>query len=338
MGRLTNEQIEFIKDNVGTLTNQEIADKLGCNRHTVSSWRKKLGISFSDLHDFSGYTQYIIDNYNTKTSKKLAEEIGCSKQYVLKVWAENGLKGKAHRVYYSNFSYFNQIDSPTKAYIIGLICSDGCIYTRKNHEGLWQITLHRQDGQILEDIKQEIESENPVRYKENTATLTVVSQEMYDDLMKIGITPRKTYTMDLSKVIQNIPMQYQKDFIHGYFDGDGSITVRRIPSKSKVQFALPEYFKEPFQSMLSNLGIESNWNRDNRTYKYTIPFGSLTINGASNKYCLLKLMLLENTISIQRKTQLCQQLCEQIQSNKTNRSENVTAVKKWGELLESLRR
>ena len=49
-------------------------------------------------------------------------------------------------------------------------------------------------------------------------------------------------------------------------------------------------------------------------------------------------MLFENTISIQRKTQLCQQLCEQIQSNKTNRSENIIAVEKWEELLGSLRR
>lgn len=338
MGRLTNEQIEFIKNNVGTLTNQEIANKLNCSKSTVSNWRKKLGISFSKLHDFSKYTQYIIDNYNIKTSKKIAEEIGCSKGYVTQVWRENGLKGKTNRVYYSNFSYFNQINSPTKAYILGLICSDGCIYTRKNHEGLWQITLKRQDGQILEDIKQEIESENAVKYKDNTATLTIVSQEMYDNLIRIGITPRKTYTMDLSKVIQNIPIQYQKDFIHGYFDGDGSITVRNIPSKSKVQFAMPEYFMEPFQKMLLSLGIKSNWNRDKRTYKYTIPFGSLVINGASNKYCLLQLMLFENTISIQRKTQLCQQLCEQIQSNKTNRSENIIAVEKWEELLGSLRR
>lgn len=338
MGRLTNEQIEFIKNNVGTLTNQEIANELNCSKSTVSNWRKKLGISFSELHDFSKYTQYIIDNYNTKTSKKIAEEIGCSKEYVKKVWRENGLKGKANRKYYSNFSYFNQINSPTKAYILGLICSDGCIYTRKNHEGLWQIALQRQDAQVLEDIKQEIKSDNTVKYNDNTATLTIVSQEMYDDLIRIGITPRKTYTMDLSKVIQNIPVQYQKDFIHGYFDGDGSITVRNIPSKSKVQFAMPEYFIGPFQKMLLSLGIKSNCNRDERTYKYTIPFGSLVINGASNKYCLLQLMLLEDTISIQRKTQLCQQLCEQIQSNKTNRSENIIAVEKWEELLENLRR
>ena len=49
-------------------------------------------------------------------------------------------------------------------------------------------------------------------------------------------------------------------------------------------------------------------------------------------------MLFENTISIQRKTQLSQQLCEQIQSNITNRNENKIAVEKWGELLETLRR
>ena len=338
MGRLTQEQIEFIKNNVGTLTNQEIANEIGCNKSTVSNWRKKLGISFSELHDFSKYTQYIIDNYNTKTSKKIAEEIGCSKEYVKKVWMDYGLKGKTNRIYYSNFSYFNQINSSTKAYILGLICSDGCIYTRNNHEGLWQITLQRQDAQILEDIKQEIKSENPIKYNDETATLTIVSQEMYNDLINLGITPKKTYTMDLSIVIQNIPTQYQKDFIHGYFDGDGSITIRDIPSKAKIQFAMPEYFIQPFQNMLLNLGIESSWNKDERSYKYTIPFGNLVINGASNKYCLLQLMLLENTISIQRKTQLCQQLCQQIQSNKTNRKENITAVTKWEELLENLRR
>ena len=84
--------------------------------------------------------------------------------------------------------------------------------------------------------------------------------------------------------------------------------------------------------------IKSDWNKDNRFLKYTVPFGNLVINGASNKYCLLKLFQLEGNISIKRKTQLSQQLCEQIQSNITNRKENITAVIKWEELLENLRR
>lgn len=338
MGRLTKEQIEFIKNNVGILTNQEIANKIGCNKSTISNWRKKLNLSFSDLHDFSKYTQYIIDNYEKKTSKKLAEEIGCSKEYVKKIWSENNFKNKTTRRYYSNFNYFNSIDTPNKAYILGLICSDGCIYKRDNHEGLWQITLQKQDKQVLEDIKKEISADNPIKENDNTATLTIVSQQMYDDLLNLGITPKKTYTMDLWQVINNIPSCLLKDFIHGYFDGDGSITVRDIPSKAKIQFAMPEYFILPFQNALLQYGIESHWNKDERITKYTIPFGNLVINGASNKYCLLQLFQLENTISINRKMQLCQQLCKQIRSNKTNRSENITAVVKWEELLENLRR
>lgn len=338
MGRLTNEQIEFIKNNVGTLTNQEIANKLNCSKSTVSNWRKKLNLSFSDLHDFSNYNQYIIDNYNKKTSKKLAEEIGCSKQYVAKIWSKNNLKGKTNRQYYTNFNYFNKIDTANKAYILGLIASDGCIYKRKNHEGLWQITLQLQDKEVLEEIKKEINAENPIKYNNNTATLTIVSQQMYDDLNKLGIVPKKTYNMNLQELITNIPKYFRKDFIHGYFDGDGSITVRDIPSKSKVQFALPEYFIEPFQKLLLEYDIKSNWNKDNRFFKYTVPFGNLVINGASNKYCLLKLFQLEGNISIKRKTQLSQQLCEQIQSNITNHKENITAVIKWEELLENLRR
>lgn len=338
MGRLTKEQIEFIKNNVDILTNQEIADKLGCNKSTISNWRKKLNISFSDLHDFSQYNQYIIDNYKKKTSKKLAEEIGCSKEYVQKIWQKHNLKGKTTRQYYANFNYFSLIDTPNKAYILGLICSDGCIYKRDNHEGMWQITLQKQDVQILEDIKKEIQADNPIKLNDNTATLTIVSQQMYNDLLKLGIVPKKTYTMDLHNVFENIPHYLLKDFIHGYFDGDGSITVRDIPSKAKIQFAMPERFIKSFQQVLLQYKIESHWNKDERAEKYTIPFGNLVINGASNKYCLLKLMFLDNTISIKRKAQLCQQLCEQIQSNITNRSENRTAVKKWEELLENLRR
>jgi hypothetical protein len=105
-----------------------------------------------------------------------------------------------------------------------------------------------------------------------------------------------------------------------------------------VQFSLPERFIKPFQKILSNIGIDSHYLQDNRYEKYTIPFGTLSIHGASNKYCLLKLFQLENGITMKRKAELSHKLCEQIQSNITNRKENITAVYKWEELLENLRR
>lgn len=338
MGRLKKEQIEFIKENVGKLTNRQMAEKLNCCIDTITNWRKKLGLSFDKLHDFSSYNQYIIDNYYTRTSTSLAKEIGCSKSYVISVWMKNCNKDKTKRLYYADFSYFKKIDSPNKAYILGFLYADGCVYKREGHEGMWNITVQAKDADILEEIKKEVKAENPVHIKENTATLTVVSQEMYEDLINLGIIPKKTYEGDLKTLINNIPINYIKDFIHGFFDGDGSITVREKPSDSCVQFAVPERSYKSLQEILMKLGIESHWAKDLRSERYTIPFGNISIHGSANKYCLLKLFQLENTISLKRKTQLSQQLCEQIQSNKTNRNENKIAVIKWEEMLESLRR
>ena len=42
--------------------------------------------------------------------------------------------------------------------------------------------------------------------------------------MKYGITPRKTFT--LKDVINNILYNFRDSFILGYFDGDGSVSVR----------------------------------------------------------------------------------------------------------------
>lgn len=338
MGRLKQKQIEFIKNNVGKLTNKEMATILKCHPDTITNWRRKLGISFDQLHDFSSYNKYIIDNYYKKTAKKLSEEIGCSKGYITKIWIENCPKNKTPRRYYADFSYFNSINTPNKAYILGFLYADGCIYKRDNHEGLWQITVEIQDIDILEKIKQEIKATNPIHVKEKTATLSVVSQQMFDDLVQLGIVPRKTYAGNLETVLNKLPKNLIKDFIHGFFDGDGSITVKDKPNESCLQFAVPERSYQDLQQALADLGIVSHWCQDTRYEKYTIPFGALEIHGASNKYCLLKLFQLENTISLNRKTQLSQQLCEQIQSNKTNRSENKIAVIKWEEMLESLRR
>lgn len=338
MGRLTKEQIEFIKQNIEKLTNKEMAEILGCNTSTISNWRKKLNISFSDLHNFHQYDQYIIDNYYTKTSTKLAQEIGCSKEYIKKIWADADLKGKTKRQYYCNFNFFDKIDTPNKAYILGVICSDGCIYKRDNHEGLWQVSVDKKDKAWLEQIKKVIKSNNPINEGKSTVTLTIVNQHMYEILCSYGIIPRKTYTMNIQNVFNIIPKEFWMDFIHGYFDGDGSITLKEIPSKSCIQFAVPERFIESFQNALSYYNIKTSVSTDNRFEKYTIPFSNLRIEGANNKFCLLKLFFLHNTISLERKSDLCKKLCQLIQSNITNRKENITAVLKWEELLESLRR
>ena len=55
--------------------------------------------------------------------------------------------------------------------------------------------------------------------------LQIRDQSIYGDLLKLGLTPRKSKTIRLP----NVPEQYFKDFIRGCFDGDGCVTVWRDP-------------------------------------------------------------------------------------------------------------
>lgn len=335
MGRLSKEQVSYIKENVEKMTNKEMANELGCCISTISNWRKKMGISFSEITDFTKYYEYIIKNYQKRTAKSLSEEIGCSKSLITKIWMDNGLNGKTNRSYYCNFSYFSNINTPNKAYILGLITADGCIYERNNHEGMWNISIHKDDEELLDKIRREIQSNNPIKQNEKMSTLTVVSQKMFDDLVKIGIIPRKTFLIDLNLVLKNIPQNFHPDFIRGYFDGDGSITVRDIPSKSRIHFSIPEISKDIFISLLSQNNIKGTWGLD-IYHKYTQPFGTIEITDIPNKYCFLKTIYYNNhNLSLHRKMQLGQELCFQIENNITNRSENKTAVIKWEELLET---
>ena len=339
MGRLTKEQVEFIKNNVNLLTNQEIADKLGCSKSTVSNWRKKLGISFSETHNFSQYNQYIIDSYSKKTAKKIAEEIGCSKSYITKTWRENGLQGKINRQYYSDFDFFERIDNEDKAYVLGLLASDGCVYTRNNHEGLMQIALQKQDKEILEKIKLAMSSENPILENKRSYVFSIVSNKIYNDLVKIGITPKKTWDLDLEKIFSQVPFEYWKDFIRGYFDGDGCISSQELISNSNVAIAIPLKTGYVLSEKLKSIGLNNTIVEDKRVEHYQLPFCNIVFKNTTEKYCFLKYIYnTKSNLFLLRKREKASTLMKNIETNSTNRKENITAVLKWGELLENLRR
>ncbi len=337
MSRLAQEKIQYIKEHPN-LTNKELSQILQCGTHTVGKYKKQFGTSFSQTHDFSKWNQYIIDNYYKKTSTSLAKEIGCSKSYIIKIWMENCNKDKDVRKYYSNFDYFKKIDSHNKAYILGFICADGCVYKREKHQGLLSITVQNRDKLILEKIKTELESNNPISSTDNASTLVIVSQKIFDDLGNLGIHPRKTYQLNLNEVIANINPIFLNSFICGYFDGDGSITLKEKPSQSHISFAIPKYNSIQFINLLKRIGVEAHFHQDNRTLKYNIEFGNLGIYGSTNKYIFLQQIYKDVTIYIERKHILALKLIQQIQENKTNRNENKIAVEKWGELLGTLRR
>ena len=99
------------------------------DRHLITNYAKELGIYKKKEPLLSNkQIQYVIDNYNTKTARSLSEELGVSQSRIFQIWRNNHLIGKVNRSYYLNEDYFEKINTDEKAYWVGFIMSDGCIY------------------------------------------------------------------------------------------------------------------------------------------------------------------------------------------------------------------
>lgn len=170
----------------------------------------------------------IIDNYVNKKwgLLKSGAEFGFSKNLTKRILVENGIKirnnSEAHRVYSLNEEYFNY-ESHNMAYILGFIAADGTVREKSNEI---KITLSSVDKELLEKIREELNSDRPLReYSDNNGyskvELDFTSPIIKSKLKEYGIIPNKTYSL---KPPYKLNEDFIPDYIRGYFDGDGCIT------------------------------------------------------------------------------------------------------------------
>lgn len=178
----------------------------------------------------------IIENYTIKQFgiKKSGEEFGISEYLVKKILIKNNIpirtlhnsiivNNKNRRKYFCNENYF-KVQSNNMAYILGFLAADGTVSKSSNEI---KITVSNKDKELLQKIKEELEYTGKI--KESTtsdgfdiATLEITCQSYKEDLSKYNIIPNKTYTFSIPTTLNKI---YWKDFIRGYFDGDGSVST-----------------------------------------------------------------------------------------------------------------
>ena len=134
-----------------------------------------------------------------------------------------------------NVHYFDIIDSYAKAYILGFIAADGALVKANSSSTSLTITIKYEDKEILEFIKAEIGSEASLREINRESSFdnnkfirhiryTNSNKELITGIMKWGIGDNKSLSM--GNILSKIPYDYRDAFIIGYFDGDGSVTVR----------------------------------------------------------------------------------------------------------------
>jgi hypothetical protein len=111
--------------------------------------------------------------------------------------------------------------TPELAYVIGLLTTDGCLSNDGRH-----IIMRSCDIQLLKTFKKCLNLSNKIAEtfnngwaKKRAYRVQFSSVQLYRWLLKIGLFPRKTYTIGELK----IPDKYFPDFLRGHLDGDGSI-------------------------------------------------------------------------------------------------------------------
>lgn len=111
------------------------------------------------------------------------------------------------------------------AYVLGFMFADASVDKKSNKI---HVAVKQSDKEILEQIVVAMHSNYPVSVfgrnhgfeGERLAHLQIYSATLKSDLMSLGVIPNKTYSMAFPVV----PDGYLRDFVRGYFDGDGSVS------------------------------------------------------------------------------------------------------------------
>lgn len=135
-----------------------------------------------------------------------------------------------------NSNFFKEWSSEM-AYVLGFFAADGCMI--KNNRGAHFIEFHITDKELLMKIREVMGSDHKISLRSSKGNekerhrLQIGSKEMYNDLLKLGFSPRKTKTVRLPM----IPEKYFSHFVRGYFDGDGNVYTNRFWRKDRNKFA-----------------------------------------------------------------------------------------------------
>ncbi len=113
------------------------------------------------------------------------------------------------------------------AYVLGYWYADGSMYI--SARGKYIVVTSIDELTILK-IKNWLSSKHTIRVNKSTwpngklrFTLRIGNAKLYDSLIHLGLHPNKSLTVRMPKV----PNKFLKDFVRGYFDGDGCVNLYR---------------------------------------------------------------------------------------------------------------
>lgn len=112
--------------------------------------------------------------------------------------------------------------SPTVAYCVGLIATDGCLYSDGRH-----IDFTSKDYELVEHVRQRFGPQNRICTKgrgggpQRYFRIQLGNVQLYQWFCSLGLSPRKSLTLGAL----DVPDTVFADFLRGCLDGDGNLSV-----------------------------------------------------------------------------------------------------------------
>lgn len=221
----------------------------------------------------------VIERYNElKNLKKVAKSFGVSLRPIKRILKENNFV-LTNRRYEVNHDYFESIDTEEKAYWLGFLFADGCVRKTKSGSQL-VLKLSLKDEEHLKLFKVNINSEHKINYYQSktvskkgtpstsdNCVIRINSNKLIEDLINQGCTPRKTFTIRKP----NIDEKFYKDFIRGYYDGDGNFFYSEKTKMSVLTIVCAsEKFREFLIETISKIRNIGKIHEDKEKYNLKI--------------------------------------------------------------------
>lgn len=256
---------------------------------------------------------FLKHNYKTRSYGEIAKELNKTRSSIQSKCSKSGLiKDEASKVIYRyNSTVFKNIDTEEKAYWLGFISADGCVSKKSDGAMRLKIALKRDDKNHLEKFAMFLDSNLKVKDKiskckgkEYPSSLIVVnSTELCTNLISLGVTPNKSYSIR----VPNISEDLMRHYIRGFYDGDGCYYIKQFENRMR-------YSIELVGASLGHIKDVQNYliNNNIKTQIYEKKKGNWTLLVSSKKNCLafIDLIYSHNTINLERKNQKVNEFIE----------------------------
>lgn len=262
------------------------------------------------------YQQICLLYNNGMSSIKIAKQYNCSYQTICKILQQNNIKirepsYRKRTHYLLNEDYFQQIDSPEKAYILGYFYADAY----NNTDGYQiKLTLNNQDLEILQKFSNIFYGKEKLyHHNDKISSLVIYSKKMSIDLHNQGCIQAKTFKIQFPSLQNNLISH----FMRGYFDGDGCLSINIKNKCVVVNIISTLQFVSKIQKILkTTLGINSSIRQQNKIYY-------IYIMGNRQVLSFLNFIYNDTKLFLKRKHDKYQEFLSLVNSLNKNKVNNV---------------